>query len=63
MSVNTPSATIGAMTEAEQEVEDNGTTVVLAKGGVIDLARTAGKTSLARELGEISLVRIAHTAT
>ena len=63
MSVDAPNATIGATAEAEQEVEDDGTTVALAKGGVTDLARTAGRTSLARGLGGISLVRIARRAT
>ena len=53
-----PSATIGAMAEEEEEVEDDGKTVTLAKGGVTDLARTAGRTSLAREVGGISLARI-----
>ena len=62
MSVDAPSATIGAMAEEEEEVEDDGTTVALAKGGVTGLARTAGRTSLARGLGEISLVRIARKA-
>ena len=42
-SVDAPSATIGATAEAEQEVEDVGTTVALAKGGVIGLVRTAGE--------------------
>ena len=45
------------------EVEDDGKPVALAKGGVSDLARIAGWTSLAREVGGISLVRIARTAT
>ena len=53
---------IGAMAEEEEEVEDDGKTVALAKGGVTDLARTAGRTSLAREVGGISLVRIARKA-
>ena len=44
-------------------MEDDGKTVALAKGGVTDLARTAGRTSLAREVGGISLVRIALKAT
>ena len=61
--VDTPSAMIGAMAKAEEEVEDDGTTVALAKGGVTGLARTAGRTSLARGLGEISLMRIARRAT
>ena len=58
-----PSAAIGAMAEEEEEVEDDGKTMALAKGGVTDLARTAGRTSLARGLGEISLMRIARKAT
>ena len=53
----------GAMVEEEEEVEDDGKTVALAKGGVTDLARTAGRTSLAREVGGISLVRTARKAT
>ena len=57
------SATIGAMAEEEEEAADDGKTVALAKGGVTDLARIAGRTSLMREAGEISLVRIARTAT
>ena len=63
VSADAPSATIGAMAEQEEEVEDDGKTVSLAKGGVTDLTRTAGRTSLARGLGEISLMRIAHKAT
>ena len=58
-----PSATTGAMAEEEEEVQDDGTTVALAKGGVTDLARITGRTSLAREAREISLVRIARAAT
>ena len=58
-----PSATIGAMAEEEEEVEDDGKTGALAKGGATDLARTAGRISLAREAGGISLARIAHKAT
>ena len=57
VSVDAPSATIGATAEAEQEVEDDGTTVALAKGGVTGLVRTAGRTSLARVPGGCSLVR------
>ena len=63
VSADAPSATIGAMAEEEEEVEDDGKTVALAKGGVTDLARTVGRTSLAREAGGISLARIAHKAT
>ncbi len=62
-SVGAPSATTGAMAEEEEEVEDIGKTVTLAKGGVTDLARTAGRSSLVREVGGISVVRIARTAT
>ena len=58
-----PSATTGAMAEEEEEVEDDGKTVALAKGGVTDLARITGRTSLVREAGGISLVRIARTTT
>ena len=63
VSVDAPSATTGAMAKEEEEVEDDGKTVALAKGGVTDLARTAGGTSLTREVGGISLARIAHKAT
>ena len=62
VSTDAPSAATGAMAE-EEEVEDDGKTVALAKGGVTDLARTAGRTSLTRGLGEINLVRIARKAT
>ena len=57
------SATTGAMTEEEEEVEDDGKIVALAKGSVTDLARTAGRSSLAREVGGISLVRTALRVT
>ena len=63
MSADAPSATTGAMAEEEAEVADDGKTVALAKGGVTDLTRIVGSTSLAREAGEISLVRIARAAT
>ena len=62
----------GATAEEEEEVEDDGKTVALAKGSMTDLARTASRTSLvrevggtrlAREVGGISLARIAHKAT
>ena len=71
-SVDAPSATIGATAEEEEEAEDDGKTVALAKDGVTDLARTTGRTSLVREVGGthltrevggISLARIAHKAT
>ena len=66
-----PSAATGAMAEEEEEVEDDGKTEALAKGGVTDLARAAGRTSIVRGVGgthlgkgvgEISLARIAHKA-
>ena len=63
VSADVPIATTGAMTEEEEEVEDDGKTVALAKGGVTGLAGTAGRTSLAREVGGISLVRTALKAT
>ena len=58
-----PSTAIGAMAEEEEEVEDDGKTVALAKGGATDIARTAGGISLAREAGGISLARIIRKAT
>ena len=61
VSADAPSETTGAMAEEEEEVADDGKTVALAKGGVTDLARTAGRTILAREDGGISLVRITRT--
>ena len=63
VSADAPSATIGAMTEEEEEVADDGKTVAFARDGVTALARTAGRTSLVREVGGISLARIAHKAT
>ena len=51
------------MAEEEEEVEDDGKTVALAKSSTTDLARIAGKINLAREAGGISLVRIVHKAT
>ena len=62
VSADASSATTGAMAEEEEEVDD-GKTMALAKGGVTDLARTAGRTSLAREVGGISLVRTALKVT
>ena len=44
-------------------MEDDGTTEALAKGGMTALARTAGRTSLGRGLGGISLMRIARKVT
>ena len=63
VSADVPTATIGATVEEEEEVEDDGKTVALAKGGETDLARITGRISLVREAGEISLVRIALAAT
>ena len=57
VSADAPSAAIGAMAEEEEEVEDDGKTMALAKGGVTDLARTAGRTSLMREVGGTHLPR------
>ena len=51
------------MAEEEEEAEDDGTTEALVGSGVTDLARTTGRTSLAREGGGIILVRIALRAT
>ena len=62
VSADAPSAMIRAMAEEEEEVEDDGKTVALAKGGMTDLARTVGRTSLAREAGGINLVTIARMA-
>ena len=50
-SADASSAMTGAMAMEEEEVEDDGKTVALAKGGVTDLARTASRTSLATGLG------------
>ena len=63
VSADAPSATIGAMADEEEEVTDDGKTVALAKGGVTDLARITGRTSLTREAGEVSPVWIARTTT
>ena len=63
VSADAPSAVIGATAEEEEEVEDDGKIVALAKGGVTGLARTDGRTSLARGLGGISHARIARRAT
>ena len=63
VSADASTAATGAMAEEEEEVQDDGKTVALAKGDVTDLARTAGKTSLAREVGGVSLVWTALKAT
>ena len=57
VSVDAPTATIGAMAEEEDVVEDAGMTVALARSGVTGLVRTAGKISLAKVPGGISLAR------
>ena len=62
-SVDAPSTTTGATAEEVDEVEDIGTIAALARSGMTALVRIAGRTSLARGLGGISLVRIAHKAT
>ena len=56
-------ATTGATDEEEEGTQDAGKTVALAKGGATDLARTARRISLAREIGGISLARIARKET
>lgn len=45
-SVNAPSATTGAMTEEEDEVEDAGMTAAPARSGATGLVRTTGRSSL-----------------
>ena len=62
-SVDAPSATIRAMAEEEEEVEDDGKTVALARGGATDLARIAGRISLTRAPRGTSFVRIVLKAT
>ena len=52
----------GAKVEEEEGTQDAGKTAALAKGGATDLARIAGRGSLARETGGISLARIARKA-
>ena len=42
VSADAPTTMTGAMAEEEEEVEDDGKTVALARGGVTNLARTAG---------------------
>ena len=61
--VDAPSATTGATTEEEDVAEDAGTTVAHARSGATGLVRTAGRISLARAPGGISLVRIVLKAT
>ena len=63
ISADAPSATIGAMAEEEEEVEDDGKSVALAKGGVTSLMRTVGRASLMRALGGTSLGTIVLRAT
>ena len=58
-SADAPSATIGATVEEEEEVEDDGTTEALARSGMTDLERIAGRPSLARGIVGINLARIA----
>ena len=61
--VDAPSAATGATAEEEEEVEDDGMTEALARSGVTALATIAGRTSLARRPGGISLMRTACRAT
>ena len=56
-SVNAPSATTGATAEEEDLAEDVGTTVAHARSGATGHVRTAGRISLARVPGGISIVR------
>ena len=62
VSADAPTAMNGAMAEEQEEAEDVGKTEALVKGGMTDLARIVGRTHLAREVGGISLVRIARKA-
>ena len=61
--VDAPSAATGATAEEEDMVADAGTIVAHARSGATGLVRTAGKISLARAPGGISLVRIVLKAT
>ena len=62
-SADAPTATIVAMAEEEEGTPDAGKTATLVKDGVTDLARIAGRISLARETGGISLARIVRKET
>ena len=62
-SVDAPSATTGATAEEEDVQADTGMTVARARNGATGLMRTAGRISLARAPGGISLVRIVLRAT
>ena len=53
-----PTAVTGAMVEEEEGTQDAGKIAALAKGGATNLARIAGRISLARETGGIRLARI-----
>ena len=53
----------GATAEEEDVVADARTTVACSRSSATGLVRTAGRTSLTRGLGGISLVRIARKAT
>ena len=63
VSDDAPSATTGAIAEEEDVAEDDGTTGAHTKSSAIGLMRTAGRISLARAPGGISLVRIVLKAT
>ena len=58
-----PTAATGATDEEEEGTQDAGKTAALAKGGATDLARIAGRISLAKETGGTSLVRIVRKET
>ena len=62
-SVDAPSATTEAMADEEDVAEDAGTIVAPARSGVTGLVRTAGRTSLPRAPGGISLAKTILRAT
>ena len=62
-SADVPTAVTGATVEEEEGTHDVGKTAALAKGGATNLARIAGRISLTRETGGISLARIVRKAT
>ena len=61
-SVDAPSTTTEAMAEEEDAAEDVGTIAAPARSGATGLAKTAGRTSLVRGHGGISLARTALRA-
>ena len=62
-SVDAPSTTTRATAGEEDEVEDAGTTAAPVMGGATGLVRTAGRITLARVPGGVSLMRIVLRAT